>query len=227
MASLAMQVSRTSARWRALRLHLFLLLLAVPVLAAHVAAGERAQLALHLAYPLLALTPLAAWFLHRISRRHVMLSLAAAAALAGLGIAQTRQLERAFPDLTPAVEYLRPRIGPTTTVLSEEGFVLRYSFAEQPGRNFQELTWLDNDRDGRRTQQDAIDAIWDGKPDYVLLTGQIAPGLVEKLREGVLPHRYRRVLDEPYQLSAALTRITRGRVELWKRDGVYQGPASR
>lgn len=224
LASLAMQMSRTGAHWRAIRLHLFLLLLAVPVIAAHAIADERASIARHMVYPLVALAPLAAWFLHRISRRHLALPLGVAAVLAGIGVEQTRQLERSFPDLTPVVEHLRPRLGPTTTVLSEEGFVFRYSFPDLPSRNFQELTWFDNDLDGRRPQQDAIDAIWDGKPDYVLLTGQIAPGLAEKLRTSVLPHRYRKVLEQSYELPPVQTRLVRGSVELWKRNGVYQGP---
>jgi hypothetical protein len=227
LASLAMQVWRAGARWRAIRLHVFLLSLAVPLIGLHVAFATRDQLPLHLVYPLVALTPLAAWFLHRISRRSLALSLGAAAVLAVLGLAQTRQLERSFPELTPVVEHLRTHLGPTTTVLSEEGYLLRFAFPQLPARNFSELTWLDNDGDGRRTAQDVIDAVWDGKPDYVLTTGQIAPTLVEKLRTSVLPHRYRKVLEQPYALSDALTRHPRGAVELWKRSGVYQGPAAR
>jgi hypothetical protein len=224
LASVAMQVSRTGAEWRAVWLHLLLLLLAVPLVAMHAIAGDAAGMAKHLVYPLLAMCPLAAWFLHRISRRSFLLPLVITAVLAAIGMRQRAALERSFIDLTCVVDYLRPRLGPTTTVLSEEGFLLRYEFPGAPATSFSELTGFDNDGDGRRTEQDAIDGIWDGKVEYVLVTGQVAPALVEKLRQGVLPHRYRVVLEQPYELSAAPAKRMHGVVQLWKRKAGAGGP---
>lgn len=109
LASLAMQVSRTGAEWRAIRMHLFLLLLAAPIVALHVIAGDATGLAKHLVYPLLALSLPAAWFLHRIARRHGAVSVAIAAALGGLGMHQSAQLERSFVDLTGVVASPRPQ----------------------------------------------------------------------------------------------------------------------
>ncbi len=97
LASLAIQMVRVGVQWRALRLHLFLLLLAAPLIGLHVSFASREQLPLHLIYPLIALTPLAAWLLHRSSRRHLVLALSAAVILAGLGLVQTRQLEAKHP----------------------------------------------------------------------------------------------------------------------------------
>lgn len=222
LASLTMQLSKAGAEWRAIRLHLVLLLLATPMVALHVLLADDAALVPHLVYPLVALVPLAAWFLHRLSQRQLAIPLALAAVLAGVGLEQVSQLTRATPDVRPALAYLEARVGPITTVLSEDAFAVRYTF-DDPARGevraFQELTWLDNDRDGKRTPQDAIDAIWDGKPDYVLLTGQVAPALVEKLREGVLPRRYRKAFEQPYELSGALSKHTRGAVQVWRRVG--------
>lgn len=215
LAGLVMQVARTGAQWRALRPHAFLLLLALPLPALHLLVNDGSALARHLLYPLLALAPLAAWFLQRLGRRGLVLPLALTVLLGGLGAWQSGELAQAYPDLRPVVDYLRPRIGPTTTALSEDGFVLRYAFPEVAGRNFAELTYFDNDLDGKRTPQDVVDGVWDGKVDYVLTTGKIAPELVEKLRGGVLPHRYRKVLGRPYR---------GGEVQLWKRAGVYKAP---
>lgn len=224
LAGVAMQVSRAGAEWRAIRLHLLLLLLAVPIVAMHVISGDARGMAKHLVYPLLALSPMAAWFLHRISRRSFVLPLAITGVLAGIGLQQTAQLERSFVDLTEVVDYLRPRLGRTTTVLSEEGFLLRYSFPEVPEKNFSELTRLDRDGDGARAARDALNGIRNGKPDYVLLTGQVAPALVEQLRRGVLQRWYRVVLEQPYTLSAALQKLSHGTVQLWKRKDAYAGP---
>lgn len=216
LAGLVMQVTRTGTQWRALRLHGFLLLLALPLPALHLLANDGTALAPHLLYPLLALAPLAAWFLHRLARRNLVLPLALAAIIGGLGVKQSGALARAYPDLRPVIDYLRPRIGPTTTALSEDGFVLRYAFPEMPGRNFAELTYFDNDLDGKHTAQDVVDGVWDGKVDYVLTTGKIAPELVDKLRNGVLPHRYRKVLGRAYP---------GGEVQLWRRASVNKPPS--
>jgi hypothetical protein len=125
--------------------------------------------------------------------------------------------------MRPLLTYLRERVGPTTSILSEEGYALRYGLpAAAPNKLF-ELTWFDNDGDGNHTPQDVVDAVWDGKPDYVLVYGQITPHLAEKLRTSVLPHQYRKVFEQPYQLSTVMTLATRGRIELWRRNGTYKG----
>lgn len=216
LAGLVMQVARIGTQWRALRLHGFLLLLALPLPALHLLANDDTALAPHLLYPLLALAPLAAWLLHRLARRNLVLPLALTAILGGLGVKQSGTLAQAYPDLRPVIDYLRPRIGPTTTALSEDGFVLRYALPEMPGRNFAELTYFDNDLDGKHTPQDVVDGVWDGKVDYVLTTGKIAPELVDKLRNGVLPHRYRKVLSRAYP---------GGEVQLWRRASVNKPPS--
>lgn len=216
LGGLIVQARRAGLRWRALRLQALLLLAAIPLVALHLISGDATGLREHLAYPLLALAPLAAWSLHRLARRSAALALALTAVIAGLGLRQTAQLDASYPDLRAVIAYLRPRLAATTTVLSEEGFLLRYAFPAQPRENFAELTFFDNDRDGRHTPQDVIDGVWDGKVDYVLTTGTVAPALVEKLRVGVLPHRYHLVLERPGPGGA--------KTQLWKRSGVRRAP---
>ncbi|NJM91128.1 MAG: phospholipid carrier-dependent glycosyltransferase [Myxococcales bacterium] len=223
LTGLSLQLRRVGLAWRAVRTHVFLLALGAPLIAYHVRSADMVSMYKHMVYPLLALVPLAAWTLHRLARRHLPLSLAVVAVLAALNLYQTRRMETAFPDLRPALEYLRPHVMPNTTILSEEGYVFRYAFPELPGRNLFEFTWFDNDGNGEHTQQDVLDAIWDGKPDYVLTHGQITPNLTAKLRSAILPHNYRKVVERRYSLSPVMSRNTEGTVELWKRNGTYKG----
>jgi Dolichyl-phosphate-mannose-protein mannosyltransferase len=224
LASLAMQISRTGANWRAIRFHVLLLLLSLPLIAMHVRSADMVSMFKHMVYPIAVAAPLAAWFLHRLARRSNMVPIGITAVIAAIGIHQTAQLEQSYPNLTPMIEYLRPKMSPTTSVLSEEGYIFRYSFAGSGfGPHFYEFTWFDNDGNNQRTPQDVIDAIWDGKPDYVMVFGQLTPHLTDKLRASVLSHQYRKVFEQPYVLSAVMSRITRGTVELWKRNGTYKG----
>lgn len=223
LAGLAMQAARTGVVWRAIRTHCFLLLLAMPLIAMHVRSADIVSMFKHMVYPAAMLTPLAAWFLHRLSRRRMALACAITGALAGIGLYQTRQMERSFPDLRPMVSYLQDRLSPNTTILTEEGYVFRYAFPDLPARNLYEFTWFDNDKDGKRTPKDVTDAVWDGKPDYVMTFGQITPHLTEKLRSAILRHQYHKVYEQPYELSSVMTSATRGVVELWRRNGTYKG----
>ncbi len=221
---LAWLVARSGVTWRALRVHVLGLVLALPLIALHLRSRDMVSMYKHMVLPALALAPLAGWLLHRLSRYSLAAPLAICAALTGLGVWQARRMEHGFVDLRPLLAELGPRMGPTTTVISEEGYALRYAFAgATTGRGLYEMTWFDNNGDGDHTSQDVIDAIWDGKPDYVVVYGQVMPELAHKLREGVLTHQYRKVFDQPYKLSDVMTRIRTGRVELWKRNGTYKG----
>ena len=224
LGSALLVIVRLGVTWRALRVHVFLLLMALPLVAMHVRSSDMVSMYKHMVYPVAMLAPLAGWLLHRLSRRTLLAPLALCAALAGLGAWQTRRMEHGFPNFTAMLDALRPGFGPTTTILSEEGYVFRYAFAGATGgKGLYEMTWFDNDGDGNRTPQDVIDAVWDGKPDYVMVHGQITPNLTQKLREGVLPHEYHKVYEQPYVLSDVMTRIRQGKVELWKRNGAYKG----
>lgn len=224
LGSVVMVIKRLGLTWRALRVHALLLALALPLVAVHVRSADMVSMYKHMVYPVAMLAPLGAWLLHRLSRRHLAAPLVVCAALTALGFWQTGRMERAFPDFTAMLAHLRPKLGPTTTILSEEAYVFRYAFGGgKVGGNFYEMTWFDNDGDNQRTPQDVIDAVWDGKPDYVMVHGQIMPGLAGKLREGVLPHQYRKVFEQPYVLSDVMTRLRHGKVELWKRNGAYKG----
>jgi hypothetical protein len=224
LASFAMQISRTGVHWRALRLHFFLMALAAPLVAMHLRSVDMVSMFKHMVYPVAVLTPLAGWFLHRLSRRGYALPIGLVVVMACIGLYQTRQMEKSFVNFDRLVQYLRPRLGPTTTIISEEGYVFRYYFAGSTfGKHFHEFSWFDNNGDGDHTEQDVVDAVWDGKPDYVMVYGQLTPNLSQKLREAILPNQYHKVFEEPYSLSAIMTTTKRGTVELWKRNGAYKG----
>lgn len=223
-AACAWLIARSGASWRVLRLPLALIALACPLIAMHLRSQDMVSMYKHMVYPAAALAPLAALFLHRLSRRIPALAFAIVCGLGLLGRQQTLEMERSFPDFRQMLAAIAPDIGPTTSILSEESYVFRYAFGgATDAPHFYEMTWFDNNGDEQRTPQDVIDAIWDGKPDYVLVYGQILPNLSQKLRDGVLPHSYRKVYSKPYKLSAVMTRNTTGTIELWKRKGAYQG----
>lgn len=215
---------RRGISWRLLRLPLLLAALASPLIATHLRSADMVSMYKHMVYPLTALTPLAALLLHRLSRRSRLLPLGLAAAVAALGFYQTSRMEHAFPDLRPMMARLTQELTPSTSVITEEGYALRYQFqGASPSSKIFEMGWFDNDGDNQRTPQDVIDAVWDGKPDLVLIYGQIAPILSAKLRDGVLPNKYRKIYDQPYVVSDVMSRITRGAIQVWKRNGAYQG----
>ncbi|MEZ4361506.1 MAG: glycosyltransferase family 39 protein [Kofleriaceae bacterium] len=223
LASAVGVAARVGPRWRALRFHALALALGAPLLGLHLLLGDPASLYRHVVYPIAALALLGGSLLHRLGRRRPLAASAVLVALSGLSAYQTRQLQRGFVDLRPVIAHLAPRLSATTTILSEDGYVFRYAFPERGRGTLYEFSWFDNDGDGQRTSQDVVEAIWDGKPDYVLTLGQLTPSLTAKLRAGVLPHRYRKVYERAYELSGVMTRTRSGAVELWKRSGTYHG----
>lgn len=224
LGTLVTILRRVGTSWRSLRLPLLLLMMALPLVAMHVRSGDMVSMYKHMAYPVAMLALLAGWGLARASRTRWWPPVLVLGALVALGYWQTRRMERAFPDFRPMLAELAPKLGPATSILSEEAYVFRYRFGGATTKNrIFEMTWFDNNGDGERTPQDVIDAVWDGKPDYVMLHGQILPGLAATLREKVLPHQYYKVYERPYELSDVMTRIRRGKVELWRRRGVYKG----
>jgi hypothetical protein len=224
IAATAWLVRRGGAAWRLLRLPLLLAVLALPLVATHVRSADMVSMYKHMVYPIAALTPLAALLLHRLSRRSLLLPLSLVAAVAALGFYQTSRMEHAFPDLRPALARLVPEMTPSTSVITEEAYALRYAFAGSTvSSKIFEMTWFDNDGDNQHTPKDVVDAVWDGKPDLVLVYGQVMPILSAKLREGVLPHQYRKIYDQPYVISDVMSRATRGSIQVWKRNGAYTG----
>lgn len=224
LGCLVVILRRVGASWRALRLPLFLVLMALPLVALHVRAGDMVSMYKHMVYPVAMLALLVGWGLARAGRTRWWLPALVLVVLATLGYWQTRRIERAFPDFRPLLAHLAPKVSPATSILSEEAYVFRYAFGgAKANTRIYQMTWFDNDGDGNRTPQDVIDAVWDGKPDYVMVHGQILPGLAATLREKVLPHQYHKVYERAYELSDVMTQIRRGKVELWRRNGVYKG----
>ena len=79
------------------------------------------------------------------------------------------------------------------------------------------MTWYDNNHDGKREAQDVIDAVWDGKFEYVYLNGLILRELGDELKRGVLKNRYDCILTIPFHNSTVMNPINTGFLSLYRR----------
>ncbi len=141
------------------------------------------------------------------------------------GFLHVKEMERAYPDHRPVLDWLVPQVDAQTTILSEDPYLFRHAlFPTVPNHKMFELTWFDNDKDGRTSAQDVIDAVWDGKFDYIYLNDVIVPSLAAKLRNEVLHHKYEKVLDLPFSTSPVMSKITTGSLSLYKSRERYHGP---
>jgi hypothetical protein len=143
--------------------------------------------------------------------------------LAAIAFFQTREMENSYPDTREAITFLKEKITPQTKIISEDPYLFRYHFYPAlPLKNFAELGYHDNNLDGKSEEQDVIDAVWEGKFDYVFLTGQITPELTRKLREGVLPNSYVRIFSEPFKNSEVMRRNASGTMEIYGLKSVFK-----
>src|SRR5262249_37962030 len=138
---------------------------------------------------------------------------------------QVHAMENAFPDATGVVSYVRAHMTPKTTIMSEDAYLFRYSLRGKLDitRMF-ETGYFDNDHDGKHTARDVVDAVWDGKPEYVFLDGRVTPGLTHKLRTSILAKHYTKVYDTAFETSTVMTMGgAKGHLELYRRNGDYRG----
>lgn len=224
-AAAVMQLVRTKARLKSLEWIVWSTLLAAPMIAYHLKAADRISMYKHLVYPVMFIAPWAAVFVVRALRaRFWLLAPVAIAAVCAHGLFELSRMERAYPDPRPTLAALPADTLGEFTLLSEDPYFFRYSLMNKTTSDrLYESTWFDNDQDGKRTSKDVVDAVWDGKFQYVFLDGRVTPRLTGKLRERVLHRNYDRVYAQPYTVSDVMSDATQGVVELYRRRGPYMG----
>jgi hypothetical protein len=201
---------------------------AVPLVVYHVRSSDMISLYKHMVYAGIFLAPIAAEFVVRllhtqVSSRFLQLCIAQISPTLiciALGIAlciQVSQIETAYPNTQAVTTFVRNNSTSETTILSEDTYLFRYAFFPRiPARNLEEITWYDNDADGKRTEQDVIDGVWDGKFEYVYLNDLISPILGAELKRGVLPNRYQKIMEIPYHNSSVMNPRTNGTLTLYR-----------
>ncbi|MEM7218531.1 MAG: glycosyltransferase family 39 protein [Pseudomonadota bacterium] len=196
-----------------------LALLAIPLIAYHLASGNGIALSKHLIYAQLFIAPLAAlglWHLAHAGWSHALL--AALVLCGGFWWQQQEvtQLENAFPDHRSVIEQTLSLVDENTTVLSENPYLMRDAWYPRLGlTQLSDFSSFDNDADGVTTEQDIIDAVWEGKFDLVYLDGRFDPDLAWRLRNEVLPNSYEAIIELPYQTSDRLSWNTTGLLSLY------------
>jgi hypothetical protein len=204
------------------RMLISMLLLSLPLLLYHVRTRDLISAFKHMVYPATFLSAVAGGMISALLKENFhpkLLKVMPYLLLPFLiitGYFQVRDMENSFPDTRNSIAFLKEKINPQTRIISEDPYLFRYYFYPKMGlKNFAETGYHDNNLDGKFEDQDVIDAVWEGKFDYVFLTGQITPHLSQKLREGVLPNSYVKIFSEDFKNSEVMRRNASGRVEIY------------
>lgn len=207
-------------------LYLCLLVCALPLPLYHIYTRDLLSLNKHAVYATLFLAPIVADMLRRgfdaplLPRWRIHLfAIIAIAAMAALAWYHVGQMQRAFPNTARVVNYVREHSTPQTSIMSEDPYLFRYHFYPTlPIAQLAEITWFDNNMDGKHEEQDVVDALWEGKFEYVYINEQnTSYELRRKLTEGVLPRCYEKVYEEPYNISQVMNRHDAGALQLYRR----------
>jgi hypothetical protein len=217
---------RTKTTLLNVRLYVGLAVFSLPLLLYHLYTRDLLSLNKHAVYGVFFLAPIAADLLRAgfdaplVRRTYIQLVAAGCSVLVlAVNWYHVYQMEHAFPRTASVVERVKQSMTPQTTIMSEDPYLFRYHFyptLDIP--QLAEMSWFDNNADGKFEQQDVIDALWDGKFEYVYINEQIVPyELRLKLIEGVLPHSYDKIYEEPYSISQVMNRHNAGIMRLYKR----------
>lgn len=199
---------------------------ALPLVAYHVRSGDVISLYKHVVYACCFCAPVAGEALYALLCRAVerdndwLRALGAAIVVVACALLgwQLRAVQNAYPNTEIVTRLVRSTMSPHTTILSEDAYLFRYAcFPTIPTKNLEEMTWFDNNMDGKRENQDVIDAVWEGKFEYVYLNGLILRELGNELKRGVLRNRYDLVLNIPYTNSEVMNPINTGFLSLYRR----------
>jgi 4-amino-4-deoxy-L-arabinose transferase-like glycosyltransferase len=203
-----------------------LVLFAVPLVAYHLRSQDVISLYKHIIYTCCFLAPIAGETLYLLLRRAAdrdndwLRALAAAVVVLAFGLLawQLRAVHTAYPNTDAVTHLVRKNMTAQTTILSEDAYLFRYAcFPTIPTKNLEEMTWFDNNHDGKHEAQDVKDAVWDGKFEYVYLNGLILRELGDELRRGVLQRHYDCILTIPFTNSTVMSPVNTGSLSLYRR----------
>ncbi|MCS6808405.1 MAG: hypothetical protein RML40_07250 [Bacteroidota bacterium] len=203
-----------------------LMVLSLPLLVYHTQSGDTISLYKHVVYTCFFLAPIAGEALYHLlcvaSERNTDRLRAVAGITVVVGFCllwwQLRDIHHAYPNTDAITRLVRSTMTSETTILSEDAYLFRYAcFPTIPTKNLEEMTWFDNNRDGKYEAQDVIDAVWEGKFEYVYLNGLILRELGDELEHGILQRRYDLVLRVPYTNSRVMNPINTGSLRLYRR----------
>lgn len=201
-------------------------LFALPLVAYHLRSQDVISLYKHVVYACSFLAPIAGETLYNLLRRAAerdndwLRALAAALVVVACGLLawQLRAVHTAYPNTDAVTHLVRSTMTAETTILSEDAYLFRYAcFPTIPAKNLEEMTWFDNNMDGKREAQDVIDAVWEGKFEYVYLNGLILRELGDELKRGVLKRRYDCILSIPFTNSTVMNPVNTGSLSLYRR----------
>lgn len=204
------------------RMLLSMFLLSLPLTLYHVRSLDLISAFKHMVFPATFLAPIAGAMISTLLKANFQpyflkrLPYFILPVIAITAFFQTKNMEHSFPDAERTIDFLKAKVTLETKIMSEDPYLFRYYFYPKlPLNHFSETGYHDNNLDGKFEEQDVIDAVWDGKFDYVFLTGQITPELTAKLREGVLPNSYTRVYSEDFKNLEVMRRDAHGRMEVY------------
>lgn len=207
-----------------------LVLLACTLPIYHFVTLNRIAFAKHLVYSHIIILPLLAWLLillydhfrHQL-QKSLLPNVAILAFVSLFGFSNTIQLlelKRGYPDMAELVDLWAETHDPgeaTGRILSEDPYLFRYLQGHGTDQALiSETMHLDNDLDGQFTEQDVVDALWDRKYRWVLLTDQIHPAKNQRYRYILKLRSYRPVFNHAYHLSGTLSGNHLGNVQLFK-----------
>lgn len=208
------------------RIYAALTLCAMPLVAYHFYSSDIISFYKHIVFTWLFFSPIAGEALCATLERAAerdddkvrALAGAAIVLVVGVFIWQMRAMHRAYPNTEGVIHVLQAEITPESTILSEDAYLFRYAFFPKiPTKNIEEMTWFDNNLDGKREAQDVKDAVWEGKFEYVYLNGLILRELGDELKNGIIQNRYEQIFAQPYHNSTVMNPVHTGVLSLYRR----------
>lgn len=229
VAALLWARTQYRANTRLLVTLLLLILFSTPHTIYHLQGKNLISLYKHLVFAQYFLVVVSAWFVVDLydrckgpfyrSRKRLLLSVLAGAF--GIYVAANSwlldRIQKGYPDSRNLVEHIKalPDVE-NMTVLSEDPYLVRYHlFDELSQDNIRETSWLDNDRDGVRTHQDVIDAIWDRKFRVVVLNDAVHPERNTVYRSVLNQRGYQISYTEDYVVTPVMTKNRAGSLSLY------------
>ncbi len=202
--------------------------LALPMMVYHLYSGDLISVYKHMVYPITFAAPMAAYVWvqwYQSTHLHYILLCAISLLSVGLhGLWMVDKMERGYPDHRRVLAHLQPLISANSTVFSEDPYAMRYGLRHQlkPVYLF-ETGYFDNNGDQKRTKQDVIDAVAEGKFEFIYLDGRSTPLTTQALKEWPLRQHYQLIYAQPYQTSTVMFDSTTGVMQLYQRRGNYTG----